>query len=147
MVSTSIFTVTYTNNLSEMDALVDELHVQLRLPLKKFHGRRLPRRGTYSITVLLEPAFRDTPPSLRKQVMSRSGHRGLTILEALALVKKYPEILKEYSLDIAHSLYSLECTPTLYEWKGVRYLSAICPDAHEQRCVAPEVIHCEYIVN
>ncbi len=63
-----------------------------------------------------------------------SNWRGLNIIEGLWLTLLHPSILDERALDLVGSIYSIECTPTIYQWGGKRYLSAIAPDSRDEMC-------------
>ncbi len=139
------FDITYRNDPKELRRQIRRLGLRSRLQLEKFHNVGLRQLGTYNIRIVIAEGFRDTAPSARLEKMHKNKRRGLTLLEALALVEHSPDVLRAFSLDIIHSRYGKECIPTLYEWGGIRYLSAICPDTHEMSCIAPEVVKCELV--
>lgn len=115
------------------DALLKESGILPRVPLNRIQTTQY-RKHSFALLALSDsPAYVACPPRLARAGEFTEG-RGLDLLEGLWLAFLHPEVLHERALDLVESVYSIECTPTIYQWAGQRYLSAITPDAQDEMC-------------
>jgi len=120
-----------------LEALLRVTDVFPRVPLARI---KLPASNIQDFRLLAlsdSPAYAAYPPreaAMPAKTFIASNWRGLNIIEGLWLTLLHPSILDERALDLVGSIYSIECTPTIYQWGGKRYLSAIAPDSRDEMC-------------
>lgn len=115
--------------------LLEACGLECKLPVDRFHVPANKRESLSLLTICDSPAYVAVPPR-EAQLRGRTSidWRGLDLLEGLWLILSKPDIIVDHALDLIESTYSIECTPTIYQWRGQRFLSAICPDARDEMC-------------
>lgn len=118
------------------DTLLDVTGIVPRVPLERIK-LEADDRHSFDLLILADsPAYIAYPPrqAMNTSEFIGSGWRGLDLIEGLWLILTYPTIIKERALDLVGTIYSIECTPCIYQWNEGRFLSAIAPDSRDQMC-------------
>lgn len=127
----------YSNHGLLIEKLKKKLSLKALLPMEKYSVDSEEKEFKL-VAVKIEHSSLGIPPSRMKRRL-KNGERGLTLLEGLWLALFIPDVLKFQALDLLNSIYSKECIPTIYEWEGERFMSAVCPDVSDMMCGAPIV--------
>ena len=120
-----------------LHALLQATEVLPRVPLSRIELCTGARHNLRLLALSDSPAYAAYPPreaASNARTFIASNWRGLNLIEGLWLTLLHPAILDERALDLVGSTYSIECTPTIYQWDGKRYLSAIAPDSRDEMC-------------
>lgn len=118
------------------DALLRNAGVRSRVPVSRIELDSRRRQGFALLELIDSPAYTAFPPRKARGANQfiAPTYRGLDLLEGLWLTLLCPDIIAKLALDLVGSRYSIECTPTIYQWDGARYLSAIAPDSRDEMC-------------